>query len=131
MKSALIGSNKAKNRVIEAGVVPRLLNLLTDPNVSNTDLRVAVAYTLGMTKLSNYSNFNFIYINVWLNFIEGYADVFGCISMSSWFIKNESYHYKIKFEHFYVSLLNLNCVFMISKNTFSRQISTFIRFCLE
>ena len=64
MKSALIGSNKAKNRVIEAGVVPRLLNLLTDPNVSNTDLRVAVAYTLGMTKLSNYSNFNFIYINV-------------------------------------------------------------------
>ena len=47
LKSALIGSNKAKNRVIEAGVVPRLLNLLTDPNVNNTDLRVAVAYTLG------------------------------------------------------------------------------------
>jgi len=47
LKSALIGSNRAKNRVIEAGVVPRLLNLLTDPNITNTDLKVAVAYTLG------------------------------------------------------------------------------------
>jgi len=47
LKSSLIGSNKAKNRVIEAGVVPRLMNLLTDPNVNNIDLRVAVAYTLG------------------------------------------------------------------------------------
>ena len=48
LKSSLIGSNKAKNRVIEAGVVPRLMNLLTDPNVNNIDLRVAVAYTLGI-----------------------------------------------------------------------------------
>jgi hypothetical protein len=47
LKSALIGSNKAKNRVIEAGVVPRLLNLLTEPTVSHPDLKVAVAYALG------------------------------------------------------------------------------------
>ena len=45
LKSLLIGSNKAKNRIIEAGVVPRLLNLLTEPSL--TDLKVAVAYALG------------------------------------------------------------------------------------
>ena len=45
LKSVLIGSNKAKNRIIEAGVVPRLLNLLTEPTL--TDLKVAVAYALG------------------------------------------------------------------------------------
>ena len=33
--------------MIEAGVVPRLLNLLTEPQVSHPDLQVAVAYTLG------------------------------------------------------------------------------------
>ena len=47
LKSSLIGSNKAKNRVIEAGVVPRLLNLLTEPTVTHPDLKVAVAYALG------------------------------------------------------------------------------------
>lgn len=43
----MIGSNKTKNRVIEAGVVPRLLNLLTEPSVSHPDLKVAVVYALG------------------------------------------------------------------------------------
>lgn len=44
----MIGSNRAKNRVIEAGVVPRLINLLSEPNnATNPDLKVAVAYALG------------------------------------------------------------------------------------
>lgn len=48
MKSALIGSNKAKHRVIEAGIVPRLINLLAEPkSQNNINLRVAVAYALG------------------------------------------------------------------------------------
>ena len=51
LKSSLIGSNKAKNRVIEAGVVPRLLNLLTEPTVTHPDLKVAVAYALGKTAI--------------------------------------------------------------------------------
>jgi len=47
LKSTLIGSNKAKNRVIEAGVVPRLLNLLAEPTLTHPDLKVAVAFALG------------------------------------------------------------------------------------
>lgn len=47
LKSSLIGSNKAKNRVIEAGVVPRLLNIVTDPSISHPDLKIGVAYALG------------------------------------------------------------------------------------
>ena len=54
LKSALIGSNKAKNRVIEAGVVPRLLNLLTEPTVTHPDLKVSVAYALGKNIFNNF-----------------------------------------------------------------------------
>ena len=61
LKSSLIGSNKAKNRVIEAGVVPRLMNLLTDPNVNNIDLRVAVAYTLGRYFKINILKLKYVY----------------------------------------------------------------------
>ncbi len=56
MKSALIGSNKAKNRVIEAGVVPRLLNLIAEEGSSNSssvDLKVGVAYALGSLAKGN------------------------------------------------------------------------------
>lgn len=46
LKSTLIGSNKQKHAIIEQGVVPRLINMLSEPN-SNPDLQINVAYTLG------------------------------------------------------------------------------------
>ena len=45
LRSLLIGSNRQKHRIIEQGIVPRLINLLSESSTS-TELRISVAYTI-------------------------------------------------------------------------------------
>lgn len=46
MKNSVIGSNRQKGSVITQGVIPRLIQLLSDPNVSN-QIKVHATVTIG------------------------------------------------------------------------------------
>lgn len=51
LKNAVIGSNRQKSSVIQQGVVPRLLQLMTDPDMDPA-IRLEATITIGETKLS-------------------------------------------------------------------------------